>query len=67
MHAKRMRFFHIRFSLLVLLLLSTSCEFRANSSVSNSLKIGTLLPLTGEISAYGIPMQKNSQSLNQNC
>ncbi|RUR73388.1 amino acid ABC transporter substrate-binding protein [Chlorogloeopsis fritschii PCC 6912] len=63
MHAKRMRFFHIRFSLLVLLLLSTSCEFRANSSVSNSLKIGTLLPLTGEISAYGIPMQKTANLL----
>jgi ABC-type branched-subunit amino acid transport system substrate-binding protein len=49
--------------LIIPLLLSSSCQSSQNSSNKDSLKLGTLLPLTGEMSAYGMSMQDTAQLL----
>ncbi|MCY6494569.1 ABC transporter substrate-binding protein [Leptolyngbya sp. GGD] len=46
-----------------ILCLMSACNFTSRSASEKSLKIGALLPLTGEISAYGIPMQKTAKLL----
>lgn len=49
--------------LIFFLLLNSSCQFRTDKKVDEPLKIGTLLPLTGDISAFGMPMQDTAELL----
>lgn len=43
--------------------LLAGCQLTPTSSEANNLKIGTLLPITGDLSQYGTPMQETADLL----
>lgn len=48
---------------IALLLLTSACQTTHSSGSSKSLKLGTLLPITGDLAQYGSPMQASAQLL----